>query len=137
MRLPVASSPASSCSTTSTSVATSQSASRAIVWPTARVRLTAVSKSSRPGPDQAGHLPERVDVGLGERPLPAVLGEAEGAPEPAGLLHRHPGRLGDLARVVRRRVAQDRALELLAARRRIRFRHAGSRLAVPVVEQRR
>ena len=47
-RDPVASSPDSSSCTRWTSVATSQSASRAIVWPTARVRLTAMSKSMTP-----------------------------------------------------------------------------------------
>ena len=47
-RLPVASAEASSSSTRLISVATSQSASRAIVCPTARVRFTAMSKSIAP-----------------------------------------------------------------------------------------
>ena len=48
MREPVASSPASISSTRLTRVETSQSASRAMVWPTPRVRLTAMSKSTAP-----------------------------------------------------------------------------------------
>ena len=75
----------SSSSTRWSSAETSQSESRAIVWPTARVRLTARSKSSSP----VSTSPISVESARrrpGERDRSAVLGEAERAPQPLGLL---------------------------------------------------
>ncbi len=98
VRLPVAASPCSSSSTRCTSVATSQSASRAIVCPTARVRLTARSKSMT----SLSTMPVRVETAptsaLGEGHLEAVLGEAERPPEPAQLVDGDAGLLGHLER---------------------------------------
>ena len=110
-RDPVASSPASSSCTRWTSVATSQSASRAIVCPTARVRLTAMSKSMTPRVDQPEQRRDGVGVGLGEGPLGAAVGEAQRPPEPAGLVDGRAGLVGHLEGVEDDVLAQDRLLE--------------------------
>ena len=68
-----------------------------MVWPTARVRLTARSKSISPLRTTAEQRRERLGVGVGERRLQPVLGEAERAPEPARLLEVTPVSVGDLA----------------------------------------
>ena len=117
IRLPVASSPASSCSTRADSVATCQSASLAIVWPTARVSRTAVSKSIAPVVDGADQRAQRDQVGLGEGRRVAGVGEAERPPQPTGLLDGDAGRVGERLAGQGRVLAQDRALQVLAGER--------------------
>ena len=74
--LPVASLPDSISWTRWTSVATSQSARRAIVWPTARVRVTAMSKSMLP----ASTWPTRVETASASAEVKATSSPRSGKP---------------------------------------------------------
>ena len=86
-----------------------------MVWPTARVKVTAMSKSMWP----ASTWPTRVETAsasaVGEGDLEAAVGEAERSPQPPGLLDGD-ARLGrHVGGGVRRVLAEDRELELLGA----------------------
>ena len=87
-----------------------------MVWPTARVRLTARSKSISPESTSPISVDSACDVGAGEGDRGAVLGEAERPPEPARLLEVDAGLGGDLDRGEDRRLAEDVLLEVLAGR---------------------
>jgi hypothetical protein len=67
----------------------------------------------QPRVDQADQRRERLRVGLGEGASGTVLGEAEGAPQPAGLLEVDAGVRGELRRVVDAGLAEDVLLEVL------------------------
>ena len=104
----------SSVSTYSLSVATCQSASRAMVRPTARVSRTAVSRSTTPSSTSrdSRSIASRSAAGEGDRA--ARVGEAQRAPQPAG-----PGPLGvvvadEFGDREARRLAEDLPLEVLA-----------------------
>ena len=95
-----------------------------MVWPTRAGEVDGRVEVEQPRVDEARiRRGDGLGVGGGERLLDAVLGEAERAPEPAGLLDRHPGLRGDLEGVEDRRLAQDRALEPVPGVLRLRSRH--------------
>ena len=105
------------------SVPTSQSASRAIVCPTRPGQVDGGVEVEQPRVDQRAQPGDRGGVGGVERRLDAVLGEAQRPPEPARLLDRDAGLLGDLEGVEHRGLTQDRALQPVPGVLRLRPRH--------------
>ena len=110
-------SPASSSSTRCTRVATSQSASRAMVWPTRPGevdRHVEVDRARRRRRRPASRRPRRRRAVKAR--LDAALGEAERPPEPAGLGRWSRRSRPATSRALKTRLlAEDRALELGSA----------------------